>query len=132
MATIRVGRLLRQRLPGEELEFGSLALMKALDLRGPLRVSALAAVLELDTSTVSRHVRSLEDRGLVERTGDPDDGRASRVAVSEHGRSCLRRGGDRRRALIGALIADWDDDDREALRRLLHKLSDDAISQEHA
>ena len=64
-------------------------ILKLLSHQGPLRLSALAQVLGLDASTVSRHAQQLEDRGLLERTGDPDDGRASRVAVSERGHACL-------------------------------------------
>lgn len=117
----RLGRRMRQRMPGEELDFGTILLMKAL-LRGPLRLTDLAAVVELDASTVSRQVRQLEDRGLVERTGDPDDGRASRVAVSDLGRTLLEEGAARSRASVSCLLASWDDAEREQLRVLLARL----------
>ena len=39
MATIRVGRRMRQRLPDEELEFSLIALLKALAHRGALRLT---------------------------------------------------------------------------------------------
>lgn len=117
----RLGRRMRQRLPGEDLDFAAILLMKAL-LREPLRLSALAEVLELDASTVSRQVRHLEDRGLLERAGDPDDGRASRVSLSPEGRHRLETGGRRRRELIAALLDDWPEADREQLRDLLTRL----------
>ena len=117
----RLGRRMRQRMPGEELDFGTILLMKAL-LRGPLRLTDLAAAVELDASTVSRQVRQLEDRGLVERTGDPDDGRASRVAVSDLGRTLLEEGAARSRATVSGLLASWDDAEREQLRVLLARL----------
>jgi DNA-binding MarR family transcriptional regulator len=125
VTTVRVGRRLRQRLPGEELEFSSIALMKTLAHHGQMRLSALAATLDLDASTVSRHVRSLEDRGLIERATDPADGRASVVAVTAEGLERLEQGGARRRAMIADLLADWSEEDREALRRLLNRLADD-------
>jgi DNA-binding MarR family transcriptional regulator len=131
VATLRVGRRLRQRMPGEELEFSSIALMKALVHHGPLRLTDLAGTLDLDASTVSRHVRSLEARGLLERTGDPDDGRASRVALTPEGHARLEQGGARRRALIADLLADWPDEDRETLRRLLARLARD-VSEHRA
>lgn len=129
LTLVRLGRRMRQRLPGEELDFGSILLMKAL-LRGPLRLSVLAAAVELDASTVSRHVRHLEDRGLLERTSDPDDGRASRIALTEEGHARLASGARRRRALVGRLLEDWPPEEREQLRLLLTRLLDNLDQQE--
>jgi DNA-binding MarR family transcriptional regulator len=120
----RLGRRMRQRMPGEELDFAAILLMKALSQRGPLRLSALAALLDVDASTVSRQVRHLEDRGLLERTEDPDDGRASRIALSEQGQTRLDAGARRRRALVGDLLETWAPEDREHLRVLLNRLLD--------
>jgi DNA-binding MarR family transcriptional regulator len=131
MATVRVGRQLRTRLPGDEFDFSSLALLKTAAHQGPLRLTALASALHLDASTVSRHVRSLEDRGLLERATDPEDGRASQVAVTESGRRALEEGAERRRALIGEVLAGWDDAERETLRVLLNRLSDAFNTQEN-
>ena len=131
VASARVGRRLRQRLPGDDLDFSSLILLKTVAHLGPMRVSALAAELDLDASTVSRHVRSLEDRDLLERTADPDDGRASQVGVSVHGMATIGASAARRRELIGSLLADWSDADRESLRRLLHQLSLSLESKVH-
>jgi len=121
---VRLGRRMRSRLPGEELDFSAILLLKAL-VRGPLRLSSLATLLDLDASTVSRRVRHLEDRGLLERTGDPDDRRASRIALSEEGRIRLEAGGRRRRAFVAELLEEWPPDDREQLRLLLTRLLDD-------
>jgi DNA-binding MarR family transcriptional regulator len=74
---------------------------------------------------VSRQVRQLEGRGLVKRAGDPDDGRASRIALSDEGRVRLERGGRRRRAFVAQLLEEWPDQDREQLRLLLNRLLED-------
>lgn len=120
----RLGRRIRQRMPGEELDFGTVLLMKAL-LRGPLRLTDLAAAVELDASTVSRQVRHLEDGGMLERTGDPDDRRASRIALTDEGRTRLEAGAERRRAYVSHLLDDWPPEDREQLRLLLNRLLDE-------
>jgi DNA-binding MarR family transcriptional regulator len=120
----RLGRRMRQRLSGEELDFAAILLLKAL-LPGPMRLSSLAAALDLDASTVSRQVRHLEDRGLLERTSDPDDGRASQVALSAEGCTRLELGARRRRDLVGRLLEDWPASDREHLRILLTRLLDE-------
>lgn len=130
VALARLGRRMRQRLPGEELDFAAVVLMKTLHERGPQRLSTLACALELDASTVSRHARHLEDRGLLERTGDPDDGRASRVGLSTEGRTRLEAGMRRRRAVVAELLAPWPAEDRDLLRQLLTRLITDLDSQE--
>jgi DNA-binding MarR family transcriptional regulator len=131
-ALARLGRRLRQRTSAEDLDFSTFVLLKTVTHLGPMRLSALAAELDLDASTVSRHVKSLEDAGLLERTTDPDDGRASQVAVSAAGAARVEAGAARRRELIGSLLATWNEQDREDLRRLLHQLSVSLESQEQA
>lgn len=125
VAMVRIGQRLKQRLPGEQIELGSIQLLKTVEQHGSLRVSTLAELLHLDPSTVSRHVSSLEERGLLERTTDPDDRRASRVVLSEYGADCMERGTARRRELLAAVLLDWDAADRETFRALLHRLSTD-------
>jgi DNA-binding MarR family transcriptional regulator len=127
-----LGRRMRQRQPGDELDYSAFPILKLLSHQGPMRLSAVAQVLGLDASTVSRHVRQLEDRGLLERTGDPDDGRASRVAVSEHGSSCLIKAFETRRGLISAALDGLADDERETLRVLLHHLVENLLTQHDA
>src|SRR5512143_2553500 len=66
-----LGRRMRQRQPGDAIDYSAFPILKLLSHQGPMRLSALAQVLGLDASTVSRHARQLEDRGLLERTEDP-------------------------------------------------------------
>jgi len=68
--------------------------------RGPVRLSELAEFTDLDKSTLSRHVRRLEQSGLVEREADPEDGRATLLRVSDLGVKV----GDRLRETWGALL----------------------------
>ena len=127
-----LGRRMRQRQPGDEIDYSAFPLLKLLSHQGPMRLSALAAVLGLDASTVSRHARQLEDRGLLERTEDPDDGRASRVAVSERGNSCLAKGFETRRQLLTHALDGWTDEERDTLRDLLHRLVHTLMTQNEA
>jgi DNA-binding MarR family transcriptional regulator len=124
-----MGRRLRQRQPGDVIDYSAFPILKLLTHQGPMRLSNVAGVLGLDASTVSRHVRQLEERGLLERTGDPDDGRASRVAVSEHGSTCLAQGFDTRRHLITNALDGFTEADRESLRGLLHRLVENLMTQ---
>lgn len=129
-AMMSLGRRLRQRFADDQIDFSSLPLLKTLQCDGPLRLSVLATRLELDASTVSRHVRHLEDRGLLVRADDPEDRRASRVTVSERGKACLEEAAKTRRAMIASVLDHWTDDDREQLRVLLTRFQGDLSSSQ--
>src|SRR3954454_1921994 len=125
-----LGRRMRQRQPGDALDYSAFPILKLLTHQGPMRLSAVAAVLGLDASTVSRHVRQLEDRGLLERTDDPDDRRASRVPVSEQGNASLGPAFETRRHLITDALDGWTGEERETLRLLLHRLVESLMTQQ--
>jgi DNA-binding MarR family transcriptional regulator len=123
-ALMSIGRLMRQRLAGDSMEPGTFFLLKGLASQDAMRVTELAAMANLDASTVSRHVQQLHRSGLIERSPDPDDGRAQRVALSPQGRALLHDGLGRRRALLGRSLEGWDPSDVETLDRLLARLVD--------
>lgn len=118
-AMMTVGRTMRQRVAGDELEPGIFWLLKSIAAQGPLRVTELASCTNLDTSTVSRHVAQLDRAGLVERTPDPADGRAHRLQLTEAGRNGLHAAFERRRGLLRRALDHWDADDVVHLDRLL-------------
>lgn len=120
MALMTVSRLMRQRVEGDDLEPGTVWLLKTLSAQ-PMRITELASSTNLDTSTVSRQVAQLDRAGLVNRTPDPDDRRAHRVELSPEGRSRLDDAFRRRRALLGRGLRGWDTDDVAHLDRLLSR-----------
>jgi DNA-binding MarR family transcriptional regulator len=91
----------------------------------PVRMTDLAESLGIDISTVSRNVRGLERAGLVQRTGDPADQRASRLSLSDEGQDVLCRVRRTRQEAMRNLLADWSETDRALLARLVSRLSDD-------
>jgi len=124
MALMAVGRLMRSRVDGDDMDPGSLWLLKTLAY-APLRVSELAASAELDPSTVSRQVAQLDRSGLVERAPDPADGRAHRLALTVQGRVRLDEAIRRRRALLSRTLGVWKPEDVERLAQLLHSFVND-------
>ncbi|APU12387.1 MULTISPECIES: MarR family winged helix-turn-helix transcriptional regulator [Actinoalloteichus] len=91
---------------------------------GPRRSGAVAEALFLDPSTISRQVATLVKAGLVERSADPEDGRASLLTITEQGRSVLELHRAVRRDLLDRMITDWPSGDRHELARLLTRLAD--------
>jgi DNA-binding MarR family transcriptional regulator len=122
---MQAGRRLRTRHPLDEIDPSSFPLAKQLLGCDAMRVSDLASCVELDTSTVSRQIKQLEDKGIVERTADPDDGRASLVRLTEHGRDTVVAGFRRRFERIKLALEPWSDADRTKLQDLLTRLADD-------
>src|SRR3954454_7943421 len=124
MATLlTLGRRMRQRVAGDELDYSLIPVLKSLWEHGPTRHTALAERLMLDASTVSRKVRHLEERGLVAVGHDEQDGRARRGEILPEGRRVLRQLTGRRLRLISAVLEDWPAADRERLGELLGRLN---------
>ena len=91
----------------------------------PVRATDLAEHVGLDISTISRHLRGLEDAGMLVRSPDPDDRRASLLAVTDEGRESLDRSTRARTALLAEATSTWTDTDRTTLGSLLARLADD-------
>src|SRR5664280_1412867 len=114
------------RLPVDEpVDKAGLAVLHETRRLGMVRPSDLAVQMRLDLSTISRHLRSLEQQGMVQRTADPDDARAQRISITARGGEVLVRRMDHRAASIRAAIAHWSEGDRRDLRQLLRRLADD-------
>lgn len=96
-----------------------------LEAHGPVRASDLAALLELDLSTVSRQVRLLDNAGLLERTADPSDGRAHLLELSPAGRAALVQARRERHAVLDRALQPWDPVDRNRLLDLVERLAGD-------
>src|SRR5262245_34277943 len=82
--TRRIG-VLQERFLGTDLTLTEGRIVYELAQRERATASELIAALELDPGYVSRLLRKLEDRGLVERQPSAADGRQSIARLSERG-----------------------------------------------
>ncbi len=89
---------------------------------GPARISQLAERIGLDISTTSRKVAELETAGLVARTLDPGDRRATLVSTTASGDALVGRLREARNRAFGHMLAGWDDADKTRLADLLERL----------
>ena len=108
--------------PSNRLDRAAYTLLTRLEECPAARLTELAAVMEIDLSTASRQVRSLEERGFVSRIEDPRDQRTAWLEVTDGGREALRAARALRVRRISTRLADWDARDLEELARLLAKL----------
>lgn len=101
----------RARAVHADLQPASYLMLAHLAESGPLRSSAIAETFDVDKGAVSRQVQHLVDLGLVARTPDPEDGRASLVSATE---DAVRRMADvaaQRREWLDERLGGWSDDE---------------------
>lgn len=89
-----------------------------------IRPSAVAGACALDQSTISRQLKSLEEKGLITRSPDPADRRAQLLALTPDGEGLLSDMDDLRRARLEEALAEWSDDDRAQLHAVIGRLAD--------
>jgi DNA-binding MarR family transcriptional regulator len=99
----------RARAVHADLQPASYLMLAYLAEHGPMRSSAIAETFDVDKGAISRQVQHLVDLGLVDRTPDPGDGRASLVSASD---DAVRRLADviaHRRKWLDERLGDWSD-----------------------
>lgn len=131
-ALLVLGRRMRQRLPGDELDYSLVPALRVLWESGPVRHTELAERLLLDASTVSRKVHQLEERGLVTVTPDTHDARARRVTLLPEGHAVLEQLLARRRSIITCVLETWPAEDRTRLHELLDRFNNDLHEHDEA
>lgn len=127
-ALYEVVRHSRRTLDTAGLDPAAVVVLAATARLCPARPSDIACDIRLDLSTVSRHLRNLEQGGYVDRTADPDDGRAHRVAPTTQGRTALQTVLAARGEVVEGALSHWSDTDRRSLTELLRRLADDLSS----
>jgi DNA-binding MarR family transcriptional regulator len=127
-AFMRVGRRMKAKQPNEMHDQSAIVAMHTLRCHPDgLRLSELAGTIEVDASTASRLVRTLETAGLVDRAPDPDDGRASRIVLTEAGNARLDEFHSRRKELLTRAMRDWKKSDKETFATLMSRFADGVI-----
>lgn len=101
----------RARSVHPELQPSTYPMLTWLHTHGPMRASEIACSFGIDKGAVSRQVQQLLELGLVDRTPDPDDGRATLLSTSEMARARLDELKQARRVWIDHRLGDLSDAD---------------------
>lgn len=115
---------IRFDVPGRPLERAAYGVLARIAAGGPERLSTLAADLCVDLSTISRQVAALEAAGLVRRTPDPKDRRASLIEATEAGTEIFVAHRNQWLGALKELMADWTPEERREFARLFTRLND--------
>ena len=89
--------------------------LSALERRGPSRISDLTRLEAVGQPAMTGLVQRLEASGLVSRTSDPSDRRATLVAVTDAGRDALAERRRQQDAIVAARVARLPPDQLAAL-----------------
>ncbi|MBP0457045.1 MarR family winged helix-turn-helix transcriptional regulator [Streptomyces montanisoli] len=119
-----VKRALTRSLPAE-CPGGPAAVLSLVNAHGEMRMSRLSELLAVDVSVTSRHVAHAAQRGWLERLPDPADGRSRLLRLTPAGRDMLAAMGEAAVEMIATTLADWSDEDLEALTTMLGRLRED-------
>lgn len=98
---------------------------------GGLRASELAQHLHIAPRSATEVVDALEAKGIVARSPDPADRRATLVALTEQGMALTEALRQARGAESGRLFERLSPDERAELARLLHKVLDAPPTEDH-
>jgi DNA-binding MarR family transcriptional regulator len=127
LAVTRTARRLRQQA-GTDLTPSLAAALATVECRGPITPSELADIEGVKRPTATKIVAKLAASGLVERAGDPADGRVSLVSISPTGSALLTRMRRRKNAYLASRLRDLPPEDIAALERaadVLERLLED-------
>lgn len=120
----RVTRVQAKRSDGPDLDRAAFQLLHRIVADGPARLSTLATDMVVDLSVVSRQVSALEAEGLVVRTTDPADRRASVIAASDAGTDLFNRKRARFQEWLRTMLADWTEQERTEFARLMKRFNE--------
>ena len=118
---VAIGRLHRrmvQRTSGN-LTFSQTSALVAVEKIGPIRLGELAARERVAAPSMTRTVSGLVEAGLLNRVGDPQDGRSFLLSITELGRVFLSGLRTERNAALAEGVAQLSEAEFAALRAAL-------------
>ncbi|MEA2509155.1 MAG: hypothetical protein QOG21_1237 [Actinomycetota bacterium] len=121
LAVMRLARRLRQQ--GEEGATPSmLSALASVERLGPVTLSELAQLERVQPPSITKVVARLEDEGLVTRSGDPNDRRISRIALTSKGKRFIEKNRSRKTAYLARGLSNLEPGERDILNEALDVL----------
>ncbi|CAN5425436.1 hypothetical protein BH10ACT6_BH10ACT6_09180 [soil metagenome] len=122
----RTGRTWSKRLAEQfrpELSPLSYAILRYVDMHGPLRSSDIVTTFGMDKGAVSRQITILRELGLLDAVNDPDDRRSTVLASSATAKAAFARFTEGIREQYATVLDDWTVGDLSELALLLARLT---------
>lgn len=109
----------RARLVHPDLQPASYLMLSHVAEHGPMRASAVADLFTVDKGAISRQVTHLIELGLVQKSRDPEDGRAWLLSATPDATQRLRTVAEQRRTYLAERLDGWEAGDLERFTDLL-------------
>jgi DNA-binding MarR family transcriptional regulator len=116
-AITRLNRRVRQGRPVGDLTIAQLSALTSLELAGALSPRELADVERVRPPTMTKIIGKLEERGLVQRTPHPTDGRQVIISPTGQGRAVYAGFEQSRNTWLARHLAELSQEERATLRR---------------
>ena len=110
-----VSLVIRGVSDNRDLSLTAAAALGSLDRRGPQRITTMAAAEGVSQPSMTQLIQRLEQRGLVERTSDPADGRVALVNLTDAGKAALMARRQRNARRVAELLVGLPENDVRAL-----------------
>jgi DNA-binding MarR family transcriptional regulator len=105
------------------LDRSAYILLKKLRDAGTCAIGDIAESFQLDVSTVSRQISSLETKGYIKRNTEPLDGRINLIEITESGLLTLEAAMQKRLLSYNQILTDWTDEERHLFASLLSRFN---------
>jgi DNA-binding MarR family transcriptional regulator len=120
---IVLGQLMRRLRAEHRFSLSQGAVLGRLDREGTMSIGDMAVAERVRPQSMTQTIADLEVDGLIERRGDPTDGRRTLVGLTESGRRTLQEDRRRREGWLAESIAeDLSTQERQVLARALDLL----------
>lgn len=96
---------------------------------GPRQVSALAEVLALDDSTVTRQLSKMQEAGWIKKVPNPEDGRSVLIAMSDKGEAKMNEMRMVRKERVALLVESWSQEDVAHFTKMLARVNAELIKR---
>ncbi|MGP1908023.1 MarR family winged helix-turn-helix transcriptional regulator [Metabacillus sp. JX24] len=80
--------------------------------------------VRIDHAAVTRHLKQLEEKGMVVRRKNPDDNRFTFVSLSAEGKSKIVAYCAEKKRFISNVMADFSEEERKALMGMLSRIKE--------
>lgn len=123
IAQLTVAERTFAELNRRDVPIGEYTILLAIGLNPGVRQGVLADRLRIKWSNMTKLIRSLEARGLIERQVPPRDRRAITLQLTDVGRSHVEEHRERVLSAVERSVTRLDEDEQQTLLRLLRKVA---------
>jgi DNA-binding MarR family transcriptional regulator len=83
---------------------------------------SLQKTVDIDAAAVTRHLRGLEESGMIARRNNPADNRVTLVSLTDQGREHINSFREEKKRFINSLLTGFNEQERIALAEMLTRL----------